>query len=129
MPAFHAQHVLRHDGKHAAQREGPERGGAQQDSHTDAADVRTREIEPLAVEDSSQHQLCNKRSDDRERRSFVALENAIGEMADEQDESDKERRDVAIVEAKLAPDGNVKSRCVYRLDCGLAHADSLILRT
>ncbi len=65
------------------------------------------EVEPLAVKDPSEHELGNKRSNDRERRSFVALENAVEKMADEQDERYKERRDVAIVEAQAAPDSRV----------------------
>ena len=109
MPALHAQHVLRHDRNHTAQRVRPECGRAQQNSYANAADVGTREIEPLAEKDPPQHQLGNKRADDRERRSFITLENAVEKVADEQDESNKERRDVTIVEANPAPDGNVES--------------------
>src|SRR6185295_11123150 len=105
MPAFHAQHVLRHDRKHAREGERPERGRAQKDADADTAYIRARKVEPLAVEDPSQHELGDNRRNDRERRPLVTLENAVEEMTDEQDERDEERRDVAIVEAKLAPDG------------------------
>src|SRR6185369_6633940 len=113
MPAFHAQHVLRHDRKHAREGERPERGRAQKYADTDTADIRARKIEPLAVKNPSQHELRDNRRNDRERRSFVTLENAVEKMTDEQNERDKERRDVAIVEAKLAPDGNIESRWLY----------------
>src|SRR5829696_1023777 len=117
MATLHAQDVLRHDRKHAAQRVWPERGRAQKDADADAADVSAREIEPLAVEDPSQHELGDKRSSNRERRSFIALENAVEEVADKQDERDEERRDVAIVKARPAPDGNVKTCSVDGLNC------------
>jgi len=113
MAALYAQHVLRHNRKHATQRERPECRGAQKDSDADAADVRARKVEPLAEKNPPQHELGHNRSDYRERRSFVTLENAVEKMTDEQNERDKERRDVAIVEAKLAPDGNIESRWLY----------------
>src|ERR1044072_995289 len=114
MPAFHAQHILRHDRKHARERERPERGRSQKYPHTNTADISARKIEPLAVKDPPQHELSNNRRSDREPRSFITLENSVEKMTNEQDERDKERRDVAIVEPKPAPDRNIKSR---RLDC------------
>ena len=63
-------------------------------------DVCARKIEPLAVKNPSEHKLGDERSDDRECRSFVALENAVEKMADEQDERYEKRRDVTIVEAQ-----------------------------
>ena len=65
-------------------------------------DIRARKIEPLAEKDPTQHQLGNKRSNNRERRPFITLENPVEKMTDEQNESDEERRDVAIVETKPA---------------------------
>jgi|SRR5690242_8054180 len=115
MAAFHAQHVLRHDRKNARKRERPQRGRAKKYADADAADVRTREIEPLAVEDSAENEFGNDRRDDCEGSPFVAFEDAIEEMADEQDERDEERRDVAVVEPQPTPDWNVDR--VYRLNC------------
>jgi len=100
MPPFHAQHVLRHDRKHACQRERPERGRSQKYADTDTADIRARKVEPLTVKDPSQHELSDNRSSDRERRSFVALEDAVEKMANEQDERNEQRRYVAIVKAQ-----------------------------
>src|SRR5689334_17055789 len=118
MATFHAQHVFRHDRKHAREREWPERGRTQKDADADAADVRTREIEPLADEDPAEYELGDESRDNGERSSFVAFEDAVKEMADDQDERDKERRDVAVVEAQTtALDWNIKSRCVYTWNC------------
>src|SRR3954452_16489238 len=110
MPAFHAQHVLRHDRKHAGQRKRPERGRAQQNPNTNAADVRARKVEQLAVKNPSQYELGDNRRDDRERRSLVTLENPVEKMTGEEYESNEERRDVAIIETKPAPDRNIKTR-------------------
>src|ERR1700754_3041198 len=99
MPVLHAQHVLRHDRKHAAQRERPESRRTKPNSNADTADVRARQIQPLAKKDSSQNELGNERRNDRQRGSFVALENAIEQMAHQQYTGDEERCDVAVVES------------------------------
>src|SRR6185369_13608508 len=115
MPALHAQHVFRHDRKHAGERVRPERGRAQQDANADAADVRARKIEPFTVEDATEKELGNDSRNDREGSPFVTFEDAVEEMPDEQDERDEERRDVTIVETQTAPGRNVNR--VYRLNC------------
>ena len=117
MATFHAQHVFRHDRKHAGQCERPERGRAQEDADADAADVRAREVEPLAEKDPPENEFGDESRDDGEGSPFIAFQNAVEEMANNQNERDKERRDVAVVETQLAPDGNIKSRCVYGLNC------------
>ncbi len=129
MPALHTQNVLRHDRKHAAKSVRPESGRANKNSYTDAADVRAREIEPLAEKDPSQYEFGNECGNNRQRSSFITLEDPVKKMAHQQDETDKERRDVTIVEANSASCGNFQS--TYWLDAGLdarlAHAASLIL--
>ena len=128
MTVFHTQHVLRHDRKHAAQRERPERRRAQQDADADTRDVCACEIEPLAEEDSTQHQFGDECTNNRERCPLVALQYSVEKVTDDENESDKERRDVTIVETNPASlDRNVKSRGTDGLNCGLAQADSLIL--
>lgn len=131
MATFHAQHVFRHDRKHAGEGERPERGRAQKNSDADAADVRTREVEPLADEDPTEDELGDESRDNGEGSPFVAFEDAVEEMADHQNERDEERRDVAVVETELAPGS--KSRRSYGLNSRVAHTwstdytDSLIL--
>ena len=113
MPAFHAQHILRHDRKHARECKRPERGRAQKYADADAADIRARKIEPLAVKNPPQHELRDDRRDDRERRPLVTFEDAVEKMTDEQNERNEERRDVAIVETQTVPNWNIKSRWLY----------------
>src|SRR6185503_13468598 len=108
MSPLHAQHVLRHDRQHAAQRVWPERGRTQQNTDADTADVRAREIEPLAVKDPPQHQFGHQRSDDREGSPFVTLENAVEQVTNDKNERDEERRKVAIIKAQATPDRNVE---------------------
>src|SRR5215217_237201 len=114
MPAFHAQDVLRHDRKHARERVRPESGRTQKYADTDAADIRARKIEPLAVKNPPQHELSDNRRDNRELCSFVAFEDAVEKMTNEQDERNEERRDVAIVERQAAP--GPESRRSHRLN-------------
>ena len=75
---------------------------AQQNPDADSADIRARKIEPLAVKNPAQHQFGNERTNNRNRRSFITLEDAVEQMAHEQNESNKQRRDVTVVEAEPA---------------------------
>src|ERR1700752_475594 len=94
----HTQNVLRHDRKHAAQREGPKRRRPKQNPDADTADVRARQVQPFAKKDPAQNQVSNERRNDSERGSFIAFENAVEQMAHQQNAGDEERRNVTVVE-------------------------------
>ena len=127
VPPFHSQYVLRHYRDHAAQRVRPVGWRADQNPYADSRDVSTGKIQPLPEKDATENQLGDDRGDDRQRGLFVAFEDAVGEMTDQQDAGDKKRSDVTIVERDPSWFGHFERRSDGRLASRLTHAGSLIL--
>src|SRR5688572_1849183 len=112
MATLHAQHIFRHDRKQTRESKRPKRRRANKNAATDTADIRARKIEPLAKKDPPQHQLGNNRDENRDPGLLITFQNAVAKMPDEQNESDEERRDIAVVETKSSPSCALKDRSV-----------------
>src|ERR1700733_531036 len=100
VPIMDAKHVLRGNGNQRAKGIRPEGGGTHQNANADASDVSTRKVRPLAQVNAGQYQLGEKASANCQQGTGVTLEDAVGELAYQQDASDEQGGGVAIGRAE-----------------------------